>query len=1103
MFDLKSPIGKALTLGLALLVALVSPAGVLAQAPTSDAQAPMSGVMTLRVQTPAYELNARGLRVPGYGANSDPGAPALPFWSTTVELPPAGEPVVAVADGAFELLSLAAPLPAAPVPLPPDPDPLGLTVAVDRTAEVRTADRPDAAIYRADAFYPRSVVQAGAAQWQGGRRLLPLRVFPFQYNPVAGTLRYYADLRVTVRVQETGDGGQGTGDRGRGTSVRGQASGDRGQASGDRGQTSGDRGQGAANPAALPQAGGGSLRIRTGARGLYGLTYDALVAADPAIATADPATFAVTYLGSPVDIQVTDQDTNGQFESGDRVIFYAEPYTGRYQTDNVYWFTYGGTGSPRMGTRGVTPTGTEPVVTEIVQTQHLETNVDYRNAYHRPKEADHWFDTQLYPTSGTPTVTRNYTLALDDALTAAPRQVGLAAVIHGGTNQGANPDQSVLVKLNAHEVGLYQWEGSTDTTIAATAPATWLDGAPNQVSLVAALAQLPALSYYWISPDYVDLTYPALADADGTDRIYIESVAAGANQVRVAGFTAAGKVYDIRDPRHPVQLTTTAYDAGAGALSFWDADLPGPTYYLSTEAALLAPAAIEKDAPSDWGTAGHTADYIAIVYRDPIPNPKPDLGLWSAIDPLLAHRADPLGDNFSVAKVDVQDVYDEFSYGRRDPEAIRSLLAYAYHNWNGAGPRPQYVLLVGSGTYDFTGAFTGATKPNLIPPYLVDVDPWLGEVPADNRYASVDGADDFLPDMHIGRIPAQSAAHVTAALDKILAYEKTAPAGDWQRRAVYVADDCNNYADDFNALSEEVRRNWLPGPYDDRTVYYGSSATVCPDSDYYAVSDMVTAIQSAFNNTALVLQWFGHGSRFRWGDAGSMFNTSRIPVLNANTVWPITFSYTCWSGYFVNMLKSASAPDYMKELTLAEALLLTAQKGSVADLSPSGQHVGGALLALNEGITHAIFTDAIDRMGAAVDAGKLYYWSQAPAYPDVIDTSILFGDPATRLRLPPLVSAAAGGGSAVKITWKHVSQYTTYRVYRSLQPFFSPEDFDAELAGTVTGPFGADVVFYDNPGTIGDVSLNYYYAVQGVNAFNTAAVSNRVAEFDFALVPGN
>ena len=88
---------------------------------------------------------------------------------------------------------------------------------MDQAADVRTVDQPDPTIYHADALYPASVVEAGAVQWQGGRRLLPLRVFPFQYNPVAGTLRYYADLRVTVSVQGPGDGvrRQGTGVRGR------------------------------------------------------------------------------------------------------------------------------------------------------------------------------------------------------------------------------------------------------------------------------------------------------------------------------------------------------------------------------------------------------------------------------------------------------------------------------------------------------------------------------------------------------------------------------------------------------------------------------------------------------------------------------------------------------------------------------------------------------------------------------------------------------------------------------------------------------------------------------------------------------------------------
>ena len=68
-----------------------------------------------------------------------------------------------------------------------------------------------------------------------------------------------------------------------------------------------------------------------------------------------------------------------------------------------------------------------------------------------------------------------------------------------------------------------------------------------------------------------------------------------------------------------------------------------------------------------------------------------------------------------------------------------------------AGP-PRYVLLVGDGHYDFKNV-TGTPQLNLIPPYLIPIDPWIGETAADNRYVSVDGTADFMPDMAIGRIP--------------------------------------------------------------------------------------------------------------------------------------------------------------------------------------------------------------------------------------------------------------------------------------------------------------------------------------------------------------
>ena len=38
------------------------------------------------------------------------------------------------------------------------------------------------------------------------------------------------------------------------------------------------------------------------------------------------------------------------------------------------------------------------------------------------------------------------------------------------------------------------------------------------------------------------------------------------------------------------------------------------------------------------------------------------------------------------------------------------------------------------------GRASGPGLPKLIPPYLIDVDPEIGETAADNRYVSVDGA---------------------------------------------------------------------------------------------------------------------------------------------------------------------------------------------------------------------------------------------------------------------------------------------------------------------------------------------------------------------------
>ncbi len=221
-----------------------------------------------------------------------------------------------------------------------------------------------------------------------------------------------------------------------------------------------------------------------------------------------------------------------------------------------------------------------------------------------------------------------------------------------------------------------------------------------------------------------------------------------------------------------------------------------------------------------------------------------------------------------MAKVDVQESTTSSLTAAVDPEAIRDFLTYAYTIGTGGGPpRPRNTCcLVGDGHYDFTGA-QRPDLPNLIPPYLVDVDPSLGETAADNRYVSVDGPDDYLPDMAIGRIPAKTPADVTAAVNKIIAYETAAPAGDWQNRAVFVAETTRPRrrlprVEQRGAAALAARR--LRRPHD------------LLQPRLFTGDDMRTAIKAAFNDDAFMIQWIGHGSEFRWGSV-SMFNTFDPP----------------------------------------------------------------------------------------------------------------------------------------------------------------------------------------------------------------------------------
>lgn len=131
---------------------------------------------------------------------------------------------------------------------------------------------------------------------------------------------------------------------------------------------------------------------------------------------------------------------------------------------------------------------------------------------------------------------------------------------------------------------------------------------------------------------------------------------------------------------------------------------------------------------------------------------------------------------------------------------------------------------------------------------------------------------------------------------------------------------------------------------------------------------------------------------------------------------------------------------------------------------------------------------------------------------------------------PPDVSIGHSG-SSINLSWEHPDvSLTLYQIWRSEAPYFDPDQNEGALLDSLSfqssvygewTPFGyvddgacGYFVISDAPQlpctpqaptvtVVGDVAHNYFWVVRVGNDSDDFAISNRVGEFDYALVKGN
>jgi hypothetical protein len=823
--------------------------------------------------------------------------------------------------------------------------------------DIRQTILEDSTAFSGDAFFPAAAAEIGYTGYMRDQAVAQVLFSPVQYHPLAHRLRLYH--RILVRVTWDPPSIPLVSSR-RGTSPAYERVLEKALLNYDaleRGHweppASAEQTDIVSEIAAInadPE-----LKIGVTEDGLYELTYDDLASAGLVLSGIDPRTFKLSNRGAEVPIYVNGE-ADGVFDSGDTVLFYGTVITDVYTFENVYWLSFGGADGLRMSTRDGTP-GSGTVPDMFPSTLHAEEDTNYWITMPAGIGQDHWF----WGSELTAPTVQTYTVTLDNIATSAPTAT-LQVRLKGRTDVYiVYPDHHTKIYLNGVLVDDQLWDGHAVFDHKVSVPHSLLEEGTNEIAIETVGDTGASIDQIYVN--WLEIAYWDTFVAEGGELLF-SAPSIGTHRFQVADFeTADVQTYDVTDPQAVARLTNCDVQAsGDGYMLEFEDTADVTTRYLAlTQAQHKVPASIEIDQPSSWRSPSNGADYIIITHED----------FYTNSLTLADHRSNVSG--LRVATVKVGDLYDEFNYGVFNPQAIRSFLAYAYANWN--PPAPTYVLLVGGSSYDYRDILH-IPRTLYVPSQVIET-ALLGQTPSDNWFAQIVG-NDAMPDLFIGRLPAHSEAQVDLMVDKIIHYDLNPPSEDWSTNVLLVADDDEP---SFEAISEQLAARV---PY-----YYTVDKVYAAD---YPPEDPTVDISDAINSGRVLVNYAGHGNVDMWGvwQGGHMFDASDVRALDNINKLPVVSVANCLNGYFVG-----------SHVSLAEEFMRLQNKGAVATWAPTGLGFPFAHRELVREFYEAIFADDIYDLGAATTAAKAVIYAQGGSlWDELIQTFVLFGDPATQLVIP-------------------------------------------------------------------------------------------------------
>lgn len=806
--------------------------------------------------------------------------------------------------------------------------------------------------------------------------------------------------------------------------------------------------------------GSGWIKIEVEARGVYALTYAALVNANiPVSAIGDPATFRM-FAGSGLDqeyrlddpeaswrlgnwmreiaIEVEDAGTEHVFGPGDRVIFYAlgpegwREYYDPASADtlyhvhhrakrNVYYLTWEGgfSGQPlRMTPAAAAPTPDAERTTyheRMYSEKNLVSNYDYRG--------DGWLWVEVPRTGVSSVVLEDIQISglvasvpqVFRTVALAPYDARVREIIY---DTGGHPIDTVYVNQGHHAVykarnggitrliGEYVWNSaSSDNTFESGKPVRlqgdFLRDGTNRITL-----EIPRdlNARDWMYFAWYAISYERRLEAIADRLAFSSPDTTGTVNFRVSGLSSGGgtvHVFDVTDPYVVERLTGGVVEADGAVtrrVRFSSAIGGARRHFWVATGALPPPMSVRWHRPTDLRAAVSGPRMLVVAPST----------FQSAARLFADHRSSrmPHYGSGEVRTVTTDDVYDNFSGGLPDPMAIRNYVKFLYENYRDGENNPilSYLLLLGDANQDAKNF--ASQQIDYVPTNIRFDTPSLETFTTDEWFGHMDLSDQTpgygALDVAVGRLPAGSSAEALLLVEKVIGYETAAPLSDWRNRVVLSADNEGSQSENcsfrvFTDESEFIAALHVPKYIDLCKIYLTEYKQAgSRHGSHYALLE-------EWNEGVVAINYIGHGSSQQMADE-LLFLDSDVGMLRNGFKLPLLMGFSCTIGDFANSI----------EKCLSEMVLLKEDGGVIGAVTASAL----SYVFPNEYLNVAMFRNMLPRkpgpgvpIGEAIAAAKLtslierdHAWSQEDnnwKYNLMADPSLSLVVPSAEIRLIP------------------------------------------------------------------------------------------------------